>query len=427
MKEELDMSNDRMILADGYELDYDQVHNLPNTNIVVVGGTGSGKTVSIYDSNLMYSTGSGINVHAKEDNVFCFADFFKSNGHHTPILNLVRPEESPYGHDPLRYVESFDDITNLSSSIVNADPQYRQSTADPYWNKSAVQLLDAITGLAMVRDKEAPYTDVLELFDDMRIDTSGSIISTSLDSLVDHLADRDPKSFIVRSFRAFTHLPAKTAGCVYDTLSTALHEMFPESIRQLMRKKKTINIESIACHPTMVFVITSPLNTSTYRFSNLFVKQAIDQLSKFAQRQKDHKLPIPVKLCFDDFDASPILGFDQSISIFRAMGISTMMLLQSESQLENTYGSAAATTIINNCSTYIYLSGGMDLKTSQSISTRLNRPLEDVLYAPVGKVFVFQAGRKPFVGDRYKTFEDPKYLSIMSKRISETQHDGINR
>lgn len=421
------MSEGRMILADGLELSNEQVQNLPNENFVVVGGTGTGKTVSIFDPNLINTKGSGIAIYAKEENVYRFAEYFESIGYYAPILNLVRPENSTIGYDPLQYVESYDDITNLSSAIVNADPQYRQSTADPYWNKSAVQANDGVTGLAMARNKEASYTDVLELFDSMRIDTSGSLVSTSLDGWIDHLANNDPNSFIVRSFRSFTRLPVRTAGCVYDTLSTALHEMFPESIRQLMRNRRSINIEMITYRPTMLFVITSPLNLSTYRFANLFMAQVITQLSKCAQRREDHKLPRPVKLYFDDFAASPILGFDQSISIFRSIGISAMLLLQSESQLENAYGPAAATTIINNCSTYVYLTGGMDLKTAQSISTRLNRPLEDVLYAPLGKVFVFQPGRKPFVGDRYKTLEDEQYISIMRRDKPEKSNDGINR
>ena len=85
--------------------------------------------------------------------------------------------------------------------------------------------------------------------------------------------------------------------------------------------------------------------------------------------------------------------------------------MQSESQLESMYGSDDATTIINNCDTYLYM-GGMDLKTGRSISERLNTPLEDVLYMPIGQVCIFRRGQKPIITSRYDILEDERFQQV---------------
>lgn len=87
------------------------------------------------------------------------------------------------------------------------------------------------------------------------------------------------------------------------------------------------------------------------------------------------------------------------------------MLVQSESQLESMYGSDDATTIINNCDTYLYM-GGMDLKTGRSISERLNVPLEDVVYMPIGQEYIFRRGQRPIVTTRHNIMRDEQYRQI---------------
>ena len=103
--------------------------------------------------------------------------------------------------------------------------------------------------------------------------------------------------------------------------------------------------------------------------------------------------------------------FDQYISIFREKGISVTLLIQSESQLSSTYGSDAATTIINNCDSYVFL-GSNDLRTAQNISLRANLPLEDVLYMPVGPEILFRRGQKPIMTKCYSIMENELYQKV---------------
>lgn len=111
-------------------------------------------------------------------------------------------------------------------------------------------------------------------------------------------------------------------------------------------------------------------------------------------------------------------------AIFREKQISVTLLLQSESQLESMYGSDDATTIINNCDTYLYM-GGMDLKTGRSISERLNIPLDEVLYMPIGQVCIFRRGQRPIITSRYDILENEQYQQITKQyedSIREHEH-----
>lgn len=94
--------------------------------------------------------------------------------------------------------------------------------------------------------------------------------------------------------------------------------------------------------------------------------------------------------------------------------ISTMLLIQSESQLVEMYGHANATTIINNCDTYVYM-GSNDLSTARTISEKINLPLEDVLYMPLSQLFVFRRGQRPIITKRYDVEKNPQYRRVIEK------------
>ena len=132
-----------------------------------------------------------------------------------------------------------------------------------------------------------------------------------------------------------------------------------------------------------MFIICSSVKTSLHNFSNLIYDKAIKVLFGYAQELEDGKLPRKVRLFFDDFGctSSVIQSFLEHISIFRGAGLSVMLLIQSESMLRSIYGEDKSKTILNNCSTYLYLPGGMDEQTCSSVSRRMNMPQEEVMYA----------------------------------------------
>jgi type IV secretory pathway TraG/TraD family ATPase VirD4 len=298
---------------------------------------------------------------------------------------------------------------------VKADPQKEKSTADPYWDQAAVSLLSAEIAYTKMTDKDATFADVLELHDMLSIEDGYGTVSTSLDALFD---DVDEKCFAVSCWKSFKSLPIRTAGCVFGTLNTTIDTIFTPELREMIANKPSIDFEEFAKNKTALFVTTSAVNPSLHFYVNMFYAQAFKQLFEYAEGCPDGVLPIPVHMLCDDFACGGrVLNFPEYISIFREKGISVTLLLQSESQLEQMYGEDNATTIINNCDTYIFL-GGMDLLTARNISVRLNCPLDEVLYMPIGDEIIFRRGHRPIQTTRYDVRRDKQYQDVSRGRIS---------
>jgi type IV secretory pathway TraG/TraD family ATPase VirD4 len=399
---------DKMILGENAEFSTDSEVTGVNNNVIVCAGSGCGKTLSIMDPRLLNTYDSSLIVTVtKRRLVHQYTQMFKNRGYKVLDLNFVKPQSSNVTFDPLHYIKSYTDITFLAESIVKANPRKEYTTADPFWDDNSTSLLSALIAYVMGESKSSTFDDVIELFTQMKIEESGTGIKTNLDSKLDK-----SNTFAYNRWRSFRSLPMKTASCVFSTLSTTLDMMFTPELRKIMRSQTTVNFENIAKEKTVLFVTTSAVNPALNLFVNMFYAQAIKQLFEIGENMPDGKLPIPVSILCDDFaTGSRILNFPEYISIFREKGISVTLLVQSESQLVSIYGAENATTIINNCDTYVYM-GGMDIKTARNISERINLPLEDVMYMPVGDVMIFRRGQRPIMTTRYDIYHDREFIAV---------------
>lgn len=410
---------DKIILGEGCCLLMNEYQIRPNDNVMIVGTTGSGKSQSNYYSTINNTDESSmIVVVNKQEMVEKVKKHMSRIGYKTEIFNIVDPSRSTVTIDPLKYCNSYQDIEDLARNIVMADPDMI-NPKDIYWNNGAMQLLSALIGFTKTYLDNAGVPDVVNLFNTMKIQENGKGITTSLDELCENVEMMVGKSPAVTAYEDILQLPYNTAGCIRDSLAKALRAVFPEQIKELLNGDNLVDFEELATKKTILIIVTSPVNTSSYLFANLVFAVAIKELLKFAERCPGYKLPRPVRLMFDDFACgSKINNFSKYISIFRSVGISAMMLLQSESQLRHMYSEAESETIINNCATYVYYPGGMDLVTCKSISQRLDIPLTDVLYAPMGQVIVMRSGMKPAIVNRYNISKDKEYQNFL--KMSDT-------
>jgi type IV secretion system protein VirD4 len=130
------------------------------------------------------------------------------------------------------------------------------------------------------------------------------------------------------------------------------------------------------------------------KLAGIFFSQALSELTTYADQVCGGRLPVDVRLILDDFATNVTIDeFPRMISSMRSRGISAMLLIQSEKQLEQVYGKDAA-TIMANCDTYIYM-GGNDVETAQSIALRCDKSLSEILSLPIGSAWVFQRGETP--------------------------------
>lgn len=421
------MKADRMILGEGQNAVYSTDCNETglNNNVIVCASSGGGKTMSIMEPRLLETFNSSLIVTCtKRRIVDKYKDVFLSRGYRVLDLNFVKPTESNAAYDPLEYVSSYSDITFLAESIVKSNPRKESTTADPYWDDASVSLLSALISYVLMTEESPTFVDVLKLNDSLTITEGGSRIETSLDSKFDTIVHKDPHCFAVTCWNSFRVLPIKTANCVYGTLNTTIDTIFSPELRKMISNKEKVSFEGLANHKTILFITTSAVNPALNCFINMFYAQMFKQLFEYAESLPSGKLPIPVSVLADDFaTGSRILNFPEYISIFREKQISVMLLLQSESQLERMYGYEDSVTIIDNCDTYVYM-GGMNLKTCRNISERLNLPLEDVLYMPLGHEVIFRRGQRPILTQRYNIFNNRMYQKITKayeKRLQEAE------
>lgn len=421
---EVEMFTDRMILGERVSCSTDSDETGLNNNVLVNGGSGSGKTWSIVEPRLLTAGYSSLIIPITKKRIYkLYREELKRRGYLVLFLDFVSPEKSPFGFDLLSGVRTDADVLSLAKAIVGADPRKENSRADPYWDEVAVSILCAlIQAVRKGEDDKANFADVLKLKGAFDFEESGDGVATSLDSVFDIIRKNEPEGMAASCWSSFRKLPYRTAGCSYSALNTIMDQLFTPEIAQMMKKSRQLDVRQLATTKTVLFVYTSAVNPSLNALIDIVYSQMIRTLFEFAEEQPYGRLPVPVQFVFDDFaTGGKILNFPEYISIFREKEISAVILIQSESQLTSMYGKEAATTIINNCDTYIYL-GGMDLQSARSVSERLNAPLDEVLNMPVGREIIFRRGQKPISTERYRITEDKVYQRIMEDLNQESVH-----
>ncbi len=409
------MRADRRIFGEGAVFSTDCEKTGLNNNAVICGGSGSGKTMSVSEPLLINSFGTSLIVTVtKRRLIDKYAPVFVKRGYNVEVIDFVNPEKSTKVFDPLAYVKQESDVIFLARSIVKSNPlKENQVSKDEYWDNASISLLTAEIGYCLWKYKNQAFPLVLAIHHGLRITEQGDGISTNLDSSFQELEDAEGYDhYAVRCWHTFRDLPLTTAGCVYSTLNSTMDTLFTTPIVNMMLSENYLCFEEIGNTKSVIFVYTSAVNPALNCFVNIFYSYAIKELFEYGESLPDGRLPVPVHMLCDDFaTGSPILNFPEYISIFREKGLSVTILIQSESQLRRMYSEFDAVTIINNCDTYVYM-GGMDLRTAENVSKRVNLPLEEILYMPVGKVIIFRRGQMPIITERYNITENPLYKKI---------------
>lgn len=409
------MRRDSIVLGNNYILPGSDVGKTrPNANALVVGISGCGKSTSVILPTVGRMEHSNpILNYAKEPDAYAMARYLKAKGYKVHILNINHPEKSTVSFDPVLSIESYEDIDSLSAAIVDAAIK---QTVDDYWQAKAKPLnASLITAVLMTaKDKSSPgMADVLNLFDKLLPHENGYSVETPLDNMFYELEKAAPGCYAVREYSAWHSLPYRTASCVRDTLAAALSLVFPESIRKMMQEKPQFDAEHFANNKEALIVITSAIDPSQAYYANLFYRDTERQLLRYASTCPNGELPREVRYIFDDFACTaPIQGWANDISLFRSAGLSAIMLLQSEQQLEAIYKDDAP-IIRQNCAIYAYFPGGFDDKSCEIVSKRMCLPYDEVLYTPLGKVFIMQSGKKPVHIQRYDTLNSEEYLEYL--------------
>lgn len=409
------MKKERIILGKNAIYRTDSDTGITN-NIVVVGSSGSGKTVSVIIPKLLETTESSIICSVSKRRVADqYIPLFRKRGYRVLDLNFSEPERSMICYDPIQYIHSTEDIAYLSSALIMSDARKANSKADPYWDSTAENLLNAVICMTLATKEHATMDDVLRNIDKLRIKSGSNHIETTLDDVFNEICENDPYGFCAVNWLVFSTLDStKTASCILSSLQTMMASIFTTGLRRQIARRRCVDIESIGTEKTALFITCSAMNPALNTFVNIFYAQIFKTLFETAQKMPDYKLPVRVSMLYDDFAVGgTVKDFEQYSSIIREANMDYCILIQSETQLIERYGNFGAKTILNNTDTYVFL-GCNDYDTARSVSLRADVPVETVLSMPIGKEIIFRRGSKPVFTCRYNTYEDERYIAVNS-------------
>ena len=390
-----------LVIAEGCRYCLNDMRTHLNNNVLVVGGSGTGKTRTIVTPNIYQAAGSYVisdpkgNLHKK------YGRYLERHGYDIGVIDFTHPEKSAR-YNPMKDVHTSQDILKMSAILVN-ERASENTSADPYWDSMTIILISAIIAYMDETDfKPRNFSSILNLVREGEREDEYTKES-KLSKRFDRLRSKNPKSWACAQFEIVNAAPFKT----YDTIRTTLAAKFAKfdtKELQTMMAGNDFELASIGQRKTAMFVIVSDTDRSMDSLANIFFTQAMNALCGYADNEcRDSRLPIPVRFILDDFATNcRIEEFPRMISSIRSRGISVMLMVQSEAQLTQGYAEDAV-TIISNCDTYVYL-GGNDITTAEAISKRCNKPLNQVLNMPIGSCWVFRRGSQPV----YTTLSDVK-------------------
>ena len=394
------MERNQMILAQDQYYSLDCYETQLNNNVLVVGTSSAGKTRSIVTPNLLQATGSYIVSDPKGNLYRKNKAYLESQGYVVKKLDFTNPEQSAH-YNFFEYIRNTQDIVKLSHMLI-----YQREGgghADPFWDEASQILVQALISFLResVSKSDQNLHSVLRLASLCTVDEYNSDAKTQLDRMFEELQRKNENSYAVSQYNKFRIAAGKTLRSILISLNARLGTFDSPELNKMM-KRDNINIPSIGQRKTALFVVVSDTDRSMDPLANLFFTQAMNELCRYADREcEDERLPVPVRFILDDFATNcKIEEFPRMIASIRSRGISTMLMIQAESQLEHAYGYDGK-TIIGNCDTYIYL-GGNDLDTAEEVARRCDVPLKKILNMPVGTNWIFRRGQAPIHANNFK-------------------------
>ncbi len=349
--------NKGIVLA---EKNYLPVDKRGNVNVLIVGGSGAGKSASYVIPNALQLLGSYVFTDPKGELYDKTAGYFKAKGYDVKVLNLVRPQNSD-GYNPLHHITNEIDVDIIANTIVKG--QGEGKSADPFWDDMAEMLMKALIYYLMAKrpPEEQSLASCSEL---VRCANSGGGDSL-LTNLMNELSFDHPARMYYKNIEM---LPDKTFGSVLGTLQSKLGKFDSKEIAEVT-STDTIDFKAIGSRKTVVYVISSDTHTAYDFLLTIFFSQMIQQMYDYAD-EKGGALPVPTYFILDEFaNIGQIPDFDKKISTSRSRKISFSVILQNLDQLEAVYKESYE-TIIGNCDTHVFL-GSNSQKTVEYFSKAL--------------------------------------------------------
>ena len=411
--------------------------NARNKNVLVVGGSGSGKTRFWLKPNLLQCHSSYVVTDPKSTILLECGNVMLKNGYKVKILNTINFKKSMH-YNPFAYVHSEKDILKLVTTLMT-NTKGEGSGGDPFWEKSERLLL---TALIAYLHYEAPveeqnFATLLEMLNTMQVSEDDETYQNPVDLLFEDLGKKKPKSFAVRQYKLYKLAAGKTAKSILISCGARLAPFDIQELRDLTMYDE-LQLDTLGDKKTALFLIMSDTDSTFNFLISMVYTQLFNLLCDKADDVYGGKLPIHVRCLIDECaNIGQIPQLEKLVATIRSREISACLVLQARSQLKAIYKDNAD-TIVGNMDSQIFL-GGSEPTTLKDLSemlgketidafntsnTRGNSPSYGTTFQKMGhellsrdelavldggKCILQLRGVRPFLSDKYDLTQHPNY------------------
>ena len=350
-----------------------------NKNVIVIGGSGSGKTRFYVKPNLMQMTDrvSYVVTDPKGTIIVECGKMLVNGGYRIKVLNTINFKKSMH-YNPFHYIRSEKDILKLVNTIIaNTKGEGEKSTED-FWIKAERLLYSALIGYIWYEapEEEQNFSTLLEFINASETREDDEEFKNAVDELFEELEAENPEHFAVRQYRKYKLAAGKTEKSILISCGARLAPFDIQELREIMSYDE-MELDMIGDQKTAMFVIISDTDDTFNFVVAIMYTQLFNLLCDKADDEHGGRLPYHVRLLLDEFsNIGQIPKFDKLIATIRSREISASIILQSQSQLKTIYKDAAE-TITGNCDTVLFL-GGKESSTLKEISETLGKETIDL-------------------------------------------------
>ena len=328
-----------------------------NKNILVIGGSGSGKTRFFVKPNLMQMHSSYVVTDPKGTVLIECGKLLQRGGYRIKVLNTINFKKS-MKYNPFAYLRSEKDILKLVNTLIANTKGDGEKAGEDFWVKSERLFYCALIGYIWYEapEEEKNFTTLLEMINASEAREDDPEFQSPVDQMFERLEEKDPEHFAVRQYRKFLLSAGKTRSSILISCGARLAPFDIREVRELMEDDE-LELDTIGDEKTALFLIMSDTDT-TFNFILAMVQsQLINLLCDRADDKYGGRLPVHVRMILDEFaNIGQIPNFDKLIATIRSREISASIILQSQSQLKAIYKDAAE-IISDNCDCTLFLSG----------------------------------------------------------------------
>lgn len=409
-----------------------------NKNILVIGGSGSGKTRFFVKPSLMQMHSSYVVTDPKGTVLIECGKLLQRGGYRIKVLNTINFKKS-MRYNPFAYLRSEKDILKLVNTIIANTKGDGEKSGEDFWVKAEKLYYTALIGYIWYEapEEEKNFTTLLEMINASEAREDDEDFQNPVDLMFERLEEKDPEHFAVKQYKKYKLAAGKTAKSILISCGARLAPFDIKELRELMETDE-MELDTIGDRKTALFVIISDTDDTFNFVVSILYTQLFNLLCDKADDVYGGRLPVHVRCLLDEFaNIGQIPKFEKLIATIRSREISASIILQSQSQLKAIYKDNAD-TIVGNCDTTLFL-GGKEKTTLKEISEILGKETIDSFntsetrgrelshglnYQKLGKELMTQdeiavmdggkcilqlRGVRPFFSDKFDITKHPKY------------------